>query len=539
MRLSLVLAVAFALVACSHPAPPPALHAKPPASTWRGPAILGDVPADTPYLFGVLEPMPPRVREQLYGNSEAQMVQALKKAASGSGRAALVAAAMYSEIDGNPHWLDALGFGTEMRMVIYGLSLWPVIRIDVKDPARVREVLARVVKAGDPSLEPKAYGSAQMYVLEADKAAWVFGVVDKELVAAVVPAETLERAMPLITGAQKPAHSLRDAKVLPALLAKHHYLPSMVAYMDSLRMVDVITGRGKGENDQLAALFAGKMTSACEADLGRIASVIPRFVMGYRRVDEQGFSATMALELPPSVIKGLARLHTPMPAMPIHAQPLLAIGAAVNVDAMTAWMRETAGALRAHPFRCDELAEANQSIDKLASTLDKPLPPTVQGLRGFELVIDDATVMPPAGTGHLLVAGDHIADLVHQLFAKVPQLATLHLDASGVATALPLEQLGVPSSIKSAHVALRATKAALAVGDSSASRASDRVAAPDAHAPLATLSFDLAKVKERFGMFLKDADLQNIENLGSTVMSLDVGDDGLYIQMDGTWTHAR
>jgi hypothetical protein len=535
VRLSLVLVV---LVACSHSAPPPPLAARP-ASTWRGPEILANVPADTPYLFGVLEPMPEPVRDRLYAQSEAQMMQALKKAASGSGKVALVAAAMYSEIDGNGHWLDALGFGTNARMVLYGLSIWPVLRIEVKDPVRVREVLARVVKAGDSSLQPQTFGRAALYVLKEDKTAYVFGVVDKELVGAILPADMLDRAMPMITGAQKPAHSLRDAKVLPALLAKHHYLSSMILFVDSLRVIDAVTGHGKGENDQLVGMLEGKLTPACHQDLERIGSVMPRFVLGYRRLDEQGFAATMAVELPASVIKSLEKLHTPMPAMPIRAQPMLAIGAAVNLDAMFGWMRDTAGTLRAHPFRCDAFDKLNHSIDELASTLDKPVPPMVQGLRGFELVIDDATVMPPAGTGHLLVAGDHIVDLVHQLLAKVPQLATLHLESNGVAAAVPLEQLGIPSSIKSAHMALRATKAALAVGDGSSTRASERVAAPDAHAPLITFSFDLAKVKERFGMFLKEEDLQNLENLGSTVLSLDVGDDGIYIEMVGTWTHGR
>lgn len=535
MRLSLVLVV---LVACSHTAPPPAIHSRP-ASTWRGPEILAAVPADTPYMLGVLDPMPPAVRDQLYAQSEKQMIQGLKKAASGSGKVALVAAALYSEIDGKEHWLDSLGFGSDARFVLYGLSIWPVMRIEVKDPARVREVLARVVKAGDPALEPQAVGRAQMYVLKDDKAAYVFGVVDKQLVGAVVPIEVLDRAMPLIIGTQLPAHSMRDAKVLPALLGKHRYLTSMIAFLDSLRVLDAVTGHGKGENDQLSSMFEGKVTPVCRDDVERIASVMPRFVLGYRRLDEQGFVATMAVEAPASVIKGLSKLHTPMPAMPVRAQPMLAIGAAVNVDAMFAWLRDTAGALRAHPFRCDELDKINHDVDDLASSLDKPVPPMLQGLRGFELVIDDATMMPPGGTGHLLVAGDHIADLVHQLFAKVPQLAALHLESNGVALAVPLEQLGVPASIKSAHVALRETKAALAVGDSSASRAGERVAAPDAHAPLITFSFDLAKLKQRFGMFLKDADLQDLENLGSTAMSLDVGDDGIYIEMVGTWTHGR
>jgi hypothetical protein len=239
------------------------------------------------------------------------------------------------------------------------------------------------------------------------------------------------------------------------------------------------------------------------------------------------------------VIKGLAKLHTPMPAMPLKVQPLFAIGAAVNIDAMFGWMRETAGTLRAHPFRCDALDKLNHSIDELATTLNQPLPPDLQGLRGFELVIEDATMMPPAGNGHLLVVGDHIADFIRHTLAKVPATAALNLQPNGVALELPLDKLGFPASLKSAHFALRETRAALAVGDSSATRASESVGAPDSRAPLLTVSYDLPRLRDRFGMFLKDDDLQSITAIASTSMSLDVGDDGIYVEMVGTWTHGR
>jgi hypothetical protein len=534
VRLSLALIV---LVACSHPSAPTA----PPkvASTWKGPAILAHVPADTPYMFGVIEPAPAAVRDMLARQSGDQVKQALKAAASGEGRAALVAAALYQELDGaDPaHWLEGLGLSSDMRMVLYGMSLWPVLRVEIKDAVRVREVLSRIVKAGDPDLQPQVVGRAQMYVLKENKIAVVFGVVDRELVGAVFPIEVLDRALPELISADPPAHSMRDSKVLPALLAKHQFLPNMVAFADTMRVVDVLSGHGKGQLDQLSSLFEGKITPLCQDDLARVASVVPRFVLGYRRLDEHGFVAAMAIESPASVIKGLQKLHTPMPAMQLKTQPLFAFGAAVNVDEMFAWLRDVLGQMRAHPFRCDAFASANHAIDDAAAKLDMPLPPQLQGLRGFELVVDDATVMPPAGTGYLLVAGNHMADLIRQMLAQVPQLASLQLQPNGVALELPLDKLGLPSTIKSAHFALRETRAALAIGDSSATRASERVAAPEAHAPLMTVAYDLPKLRERFGMFLKESDFQNLSNVGSTSLALDVGDDGIYVDMVGTWAH--
>ena len=535
MRLSLVLIVFVA--ACSHPSAPVAPRAV--ASSWKGPEILAPVPADTPYLFGVLEPVPVAVRDQLFAQSGVQVKAALQKAASsGEGRAALVAAALYQELDGvePARWLEALGMASDARFVIYGMSIWPVVRIEIKDPVRVRELVARLVKAGDPELQPRTVGKAMVYVLEDKRVSIVFGVVDRELVGALVPTVKLDIAMPAILGTEKPAQSLQTAKTLPALLARHRFLPTMIGFGDAVRVLAALSGHGKGQYDQLDTMFDGLITAPCQDDLGRIAAVLPRVVLGYRRLDERGFVAAMAIESPASVIRGLQKLHTPMPAMPVKTQPMFAFGAAVNVDAMFAWMRDVTSQLRARPFRCDAFAAVNHDIDDLASKLDQPMPPIARGLRGFELVVDDATVLPPGGTGHLLVVGDHMADLVHQMLQGLPMFAALHLESNGVPVPLPLDQLGVPG-IKSAHVALRETRASLAIGDNSASRATERLAAPDAHAPLMTLSYDLPKLRERFGMFLKDTDFQNLSTVGSTSMALDVGEDGIYVDMVGTWAH--
>ena len=382
-----------------------------------------------------------------------------------------------------------------------------------------------------------------VYVLKDGKAAYIFGIVDHRAgrLGRADP-EEVNRAMPLILGTQAPAHSLRDAKLIPELLAKHRFLPTMVAYADMARLFEAVSGHGKGEGDTLDAMLEGKIPAACEDDLSRVASEFPRLSVGYRHFDEQGFSMTVVLDAPASLLKNLMKLHTPMPAMQIKAQPMLAISAAVNVDAMLGWMRDVTSQLRSHPFRCDALATVNHDIDELATKLDEPMPPMFQGLRGFELVVDDATMMPPAGTGHLLVAGDHIADVVRQTFAKIPQLASLQLQPNGVALELRSHSSACPrrSSRRSSRCArlARPSRSATAPPRARASGSPRQ----GAHAPLFVVSYDLPKLRERFGMFLsmkKDEDGLEGFNVGTTSFALDVGDDGIDLDVMATWAHGR
>ena len=239
-------------------------------------------------------------------------------------------------------------------------------------------------------------------------------------------------------------------------------------------------------------------------------------------------------EGPAAIGKQLASLRTTMPALPAAPPALFAMGAAVDVDATIAWLHEITGQLRAHPFRCEAFASLNHAVDTVDAKLAEPLPSMFQGLRGFEIVLDDLTLLPPSGSGEVLVEGAHIADTVHQLLAKQPQLALAVLP-DGRPIALPLARMGMPPTITSAHFAMRQTRAAITVGDRSAERASTRVGAAGVRAPVLSVMYDLPKLREKFPHYFKENDFSRIAAAGATALSLDVGEEGVSIEMAGTW----
>lgn len=532
------LLVLFVIAACGHPATSPKSPANAPAQApWRGPEILAAVPDDTPYLFGMIEPMAPGPRERILRQTGQQLKSGLQKAASGEGTIALVAAALYSELDGvdASHWPEALGLSHDARLVLYGLSVWPVVRLEIQDEARVRQLLSRIVKAGSAELQPRSVGRAMIYLISEKKITYVFGIVGHELVGALIPTVLLDKALPRIIGAEPVAHSLRDAQVLPSLIARHHFMSTSLAFLDLRRVFEAISGHGKGQFDDLDTLFVGLIPATCQDDLTRIADALPRAAFGYYHLDDNGFDAAVVLETQHGIADGLVKLSAPLPPIPSSPAPMFGLGAAVDVDAAFAWLKTTAGALRSHPFRCDALSKLNESVDELASKLDQPLPPDVQGLRGLQLVVDDATVLPPSGTGYVLVEGAHIADEIRKVVAKVPQLATLQVATTGAPIELPLARMGVPPSFASAHFAMRPTRAVITVGPDSAIRASTLASARDAHVPLLTMAFDIPKMHDRFGAFLKTVDWDSISNIENALFGLDVGSDGISLRVAGTW----
>src|SRR4051812_24008083 len=129
---SVAVVVAVSL-SCGGKPPPPAA----PAPTWVAPPLLAQVPADSPYVFALLTPLSEKIRTRMAGSFEQQIAELWKTAKPAGGadlepwiRAAL---ALTNELRGKDmkNWWRELGFDPSGRFVLYGLSLWPVVRIEV------------------------------------------------------------------------------------------------------------------------------------------------------------------------------------------------------------------------------------------------------------------------------------------------------------------------------------------------------------------------------------------------------------------------
>lgn len=534
-----VAAVVAVSLSCGGKPPPPAAPAPP---TWVAPALLAQVPADSPYVFALLTPLSEKVRARMFGGFEQQVAELWKTAKPGGGadlepwiRAAL---ALTNELRGKDmkNWWRELGFDPSGRFVLYGLSLWPVMRIEVADPARLRRVVEHALSAAGvqpvrATLEGRAYwttGTAEV--------TFVAAVLDREAVIAVVPTPAVAAALPQVLGIQAPAHSLSATTTVPDLLARHHLMGFLLGYLDAHRIVDIVTGRKPSAVDGPLHAWTGPVPASCGPDLDRLAAVAPRAVFGYRRLDETGFEGLAVLEAPASVTTALQRLHTAAPEVTeqLSGEPLFAMGTAFKVDELVAVLRGVTSELHSHPFACPWLASLNRAGDELATKLAQPLPPGVRDVHGVSIVVDDATLTPPSVEGHLLVFGPGAAELAAMTAAAVPSLAALHVPRDGVPVEVPAKQLGIPLS--PIHVAMSADRVAVATGARSAVHAAAGMTSPvPSHSPLFSSSFDAPRLR-RLTAKLSRNHPDNLNYLGYVGMSLDVDNDGLRFAAWGSWS---
>ncbi|HEX7842824.1 MAG TPA: hypothetical protein VF469_35365 [Kofleriaceae bacterium] len=516
------------------------------SSRWTAPPILSHVPADSPYLVAVLEPMDESLRRRMLQGFDKQIAESMHMLdkARDSGHTLepwmRVVSAIMNELRGKDAatWTEQLGFDPRGKFVLYGLSVWPVVRIEIASPARLRAAIERVLTAAGEKPQQRTLDGRAYWVAGGKELSFVASVLDREAVVAVVPTGSLDAALPLVLGTRMPERSLAATDTVPELFGRHRFLGVLLAYVDARNLVDSATRPGAGPFDAPLRAATGPISPACRADLDRLAVIAPRLVLGYRRIDQTGFEASAVVETAPGVVSGLRKLHTSVPEVtaPLTGHPMFALGAAVDPRQLVAWLQGVTQKLHDHPFACPWFSDLNEAGRDLADKLAQPLPPTWLGVRGFSMVVDDVTSSPLAVAGHVLVAGDRIADLVSSVAGAIPWIAGIPLARNGQPMALPIRQLQLP--VASAHLALTTDRLVIAAGENSERRATEHLAAPAPRSsPLALMAFDVPRLQSILAK-LGEHSSQTFGYVRDLGISLDLVDEGVALDMWGTWAPA-
>ncbi|HEY5948648.1 MAG TPA: hypothetical protein VIV40_24320 [Kofleriaceae bacterium] len=533
--------VASVLIACGGNSTPQSQQ--PLSATWTAPSMLAKVPADSPYLVAVLDPMPDFVRKQSFGAIDKKLAEAiaLLEANPTADRSALtikerLTLAFLDELKGKDlaSWGRELGFDPSGRFVLYGLSVWPVMRVSVGNEQKLREVIGRVIAKSGIPIEQHTLQGRMYWQLSKDNMTAIVSVTGGEIVAAALPTPALAQYLPIILGLQAPPHSLSDNKKLAAMIRRYHFMPTMVGYIDAQIVADILAQRAETTNTELDRPMRkaiGPVSDICRADLDRLVEVMPRVVFGYRQLDTKGMHATMVAEMPAELTASLQRLHTSVPELGegLGQRVLARFGVAAKLDELMPLLRALTDHIRAKPFQCSWFTSLNDAAGKLAKLLDTPVPAPLLGFRGMSFVLDDISKNPEMPQGHALVVGDHAYDLLLMLL-KLVGMGGVAIHPDGKPVQLPLAQLGAPASV-SAFVASRVDRVSVAMGPNSARDVVRSLDQPmPKHSPLLTMAFDAKRMLE-VGL-IKPEDASGMRDLA---MQLDVGPEGLRFEMFGTF----
>jgi hypothetical protein len=493
-----------------------------------GSGLLAHVPADSPYVFTASEPLPEPLYSRLMAMSALQLQDAQRDWHELTERMAELRAeqqreqggelqtmpvegdtfrkvveALIAELDGklSAEGMETLGFGRDSDSVLYGLSLFPVLRAEVVDPARVEAFLARIEqRSGSQAPIVEYEGQRYRRIPVGEQLALIIALREQQLVMGMLPVAGEGELLALLLGSERPANALADAALLTELQERYGYKGYGEGYVDLRAVSQLLTGQRGGKLDghwYALAKDAPRPSPGCQGLVGEVVAGVPRVVAGITDVQRDGYALTAAYETAPAVSAQLQRLvHArPLPGMGADGDALFSMGMDIDIPALRESLKTLLRYLAEQGGRCEWIEPGR--LQAAMPQLDLMLGPMLGGLSGMYFELGELRVDPQhpqggdASGGMLLAVSDPQGALAMAAMMN-PPLAQLQLTLDGEPVSVPTELL--PPGVPAMHLAAREGLLAVAVGEDSARRAAALLTAPRGDTPmLLGMNYDMAR----------------------------------------------
>jgi len=454
-------------------------------------ALLGYVPADTPYLAANLEPLPEAVidaylsrMQPALDEMQTQLSAArarLEAGQDGSGglaeddTAARLALAVLSQLDGNLSraGLSGLGLDITAHKVVYGLGVFPVVRMGLSAPDSLRGTIRTVLRdAGIGDIEQSYQGTGYWRVLADDRSesplALYLAVLDDHFALGLLPPAFETELLPGFLGLAPPTESTAAAQ-LAELNRAHDYTPFGSGILDLHRLAnqffdaDTVTARtmaATGEYDPAS------ITAECVSEMRGIIDNAPRMTAGTTEFSTAAIAYQYRLESPASLAAQLAGLVARLPEADADSTRMLELSFGMRVGALRDFLREKATAIVEDPYVCEYLQDINSSAESSLAQLDQPMPPFVNNFRGLRISLSEialsADFIPGDARGQLALHVEQPEMFVGMAQMFLPDLSTLDLAPGGDPVQIPAGL--IPLSGLVAFAAMSSDAIGLSVG---------------------------------------------------------------------------
>lgn len=468
-------------------------------------APLAYVPADTPYLVANLKPLTADARAALMPASASSIMRAnqvmrMRQAADAlttehKDDLAHLINAFADSMDGKTYMqmeTDA-GIDPDGLFAVYGLGLSPVIRGQLKDPAKFHAYVARLEKAyGHPfdestidkvTYQHSALGKSNLQVVVATH--------DKQFTMALLPVHA-DKQLHLALGLDHPEHSIQDSSHLKKLADANGYGPYVAGYFDTTRLPALIAGANdpmlkallSAATDKDAAQWNAKLPASCKGDLARIAARLPLISFGFTKLEPKERVEQVDIQLAPDIVKAFQGVGTAVPGLghTTSSHALADMAMALPITQIRDFWLNQAEAVKSKPFTCPALT----SLNKLAVEAGKYLPrlsmPPFGELRGVRVVIDQLDLSDknaaPTFNGRLLIASQNPEGMLNMAKAMLPALGRLKLTDDGKPAALPDQSTARIKLHEPAWIAMNKKALAIGVGKGEKDALTDMLNAP-------------------------------------------------------------
>ncbi len=481
------------------------------------PGLLRYVPADTPYVFAMLDPLPDDVADKLEPKIDAiltsyrGMLQAMVDttsahlSASAEGDNIPEEAAEALEELGRLLSIEGLrsaGIERDSKMVLYGVGLLPVMRMTLSDGDLMDAAIARIEeKARDSMSVATTEGQSYRYAGN-DQGRLIIAVIDDELVLSIVPTNLPDDLLKSVLGLTLPTTNIADSGELQKIIDNNGFLSHSLGLVDFERIVATFLDDQSGVNQELLALMeydGSELDDVCNTEIREMSGIFPRIVTGYTEMSVDNFVSNTILEVRSDIAAGLATLPAPVPGLGSEQGGLFAFGMSIDLLAAREFYTARLDAMEADPYECELFAGLQEGLEQGREALNQPMPPIVYSFKGFLAVVEDikgmdlANNQPPTSADlRVLVTTDNAAGLLAMGAMILPEIAGLDIQPDGKPVKFESQQFA--GVVDAAYVAMTDNALALSIGQGTEARLGDMLSAAinEPH-PFMSMEIDAAR----------------------------------------------
>lgn len=501
------------------------------------PRYLVNIPAETPYAFAALEPVPPVLVDQFKKRFK-PIYDQYRGLASMMGqnqsRESLIMMALLEEVFDkvmSDQGMASIGLPTSPTFVVYGVGYLPVMRMSLADREKFEAMVRRIEERTSTKRTEETVGDVPFWSYGEGGGIALMSYIGDDVVFGVTPTNVAQTYVPYAIGAKKPAKSFADANVLEQVQKEYGFQKTGVGFVNLELLANYVFEGGTGVNAEIFKadpLNQANMTAECVNEVKSLVGQAPRAVFGYDEINAQIMKFRGGIELTNGLGSEIAQTKTSLPltGSPMTTNSMATFGFGFDVGKMISVARARFDNVRREPFQCAELSSFNRLANEIVPKTSL-IPGAVAGIQGFvgsmsnfEMIQtpsnpNDPNSYPMTKTfvdGIAAVSADDPAALFDLMATFIPELANVSLTSDGT----PVAFQAPPNAelIRQPHMVMTNKLLAMTSGAGAAVEGSSEMkrTTPATDSPFMIMTYDLDQISKtlqaanpnpdpQFGMF--------------------------------------
>lgn len=478
--------------------------------------LLAFVGADTPYLFANLQPLPAEVVDvylervgPTLGLAQALLDDIDFEVAAGAegNEGARLAAAVFEELDGkfNRAGIESLGFSLRSHQAVYGMGVFPVVRLGLGDPDALRAAIARVEAAAGMAFPTETLADTTYWRIAGSGIGLYLAILDQHAALGVFPTAAETEFLPVFLGLQPPAAAADWNRELARIDQAQGFTGHGSGFLDLQRLTEELLDAGSTTSIQLeraglAQPQLADLDEICKQEYRALAAKAPRMLAGTTELATDAVGIRYLLALDQTLAGELTTLVAEVPVASDSERLLLSAALGIRMGRLHEMLRQKLTARSENPFRCPHLADLNTQAAQLLAQLDRPLPPFVGNLFGFRLEVQDLDLRQPGpenATGMFSLEVDKPQMLTGMAEMFVPGFDGLGLEPGGEPVEVPQELASISMDGLHLYAAMSDRAIGLALGEGQREGLAEFMAAEaDNDGTFLSVSYDMGRYLE-------------------------------------------